>query len=262
MAPGTPGTITPTGITNRIAMDRDLHGRASLSIRDLADLRLLQLADSAFPIGALAHSFGLESLVSHGLLKTSDLPDFLGAYLEEAGTMEAVFCRAAFGLTRAGFGGFSTRRWLEINDRLSALKPARESRAGSASLGRNLLVNVLAVGEFPPLAEALKASRESASFVHHSTAFGLASGVLAFDEDRSVLAYLHQSTSSLISACQRLLPLGQTEAMRILWNLKPAITQAASRSFACAIDDACCFMPLLDWGAMEHPALSTRLFIS
>jgi urease accessory protein UreF len=59
-----------------------------------------------------------------------------------------------------------------------------------------------------------------------------------------------------------LLPLGQSEAARILWNLKPAIIDAANRGAACTLDDAYCFMPLLDWSAMEHPALNTRLFIS
>jgi urease accessory protein len=93
-------------------------------------------------------------------------------------------------------------------------------------------------------------------------AFGLVGGVLGFAEDRAVLAYLHQSVASLVSACQRLLPLGQSAATRILWNLKPAILETANRSATCAVDDVCCFMPLLDWGAMEHPALRTRLFIS
>ncbi len=56
--------------------------------------------------------------------------------------------------------------------------------------------------------------------------------------------------------------MGQSEATRILWNLKPAMIEAAARSRAGSIDDVCCFTPLLDWGAMEHPALTTRLFIS
>ena len=86
--------------------------------------------------------------------------------------------------------------------------------------------------------------------------------MLGIDEKRAVLAYLHQSIACLVSACQRLLPLGQTEATRILWRLKPAIIETAARSATCEIDDACCFMPLLDWGGMEHPALSTRLFVS
>jgi urease accessory protein len=230
---------------------------------DLADLRLLHLADSALPIGALAHSFGLESLTSCGMLTTTDLPDFLHTYLEEAGTMEAVFCRTAFRLTATATAENDfAARWLQLNDHLSARKPARESRAGSASLGGNFLQVVLNLSALPLARAALDASKRSASLVHHSTAFGLACGVLGFAEDRVILVYLHQSVASLVSACQRLLPLGQSEAARILWDLKPAILDAANRSGATALDDACCFMPLLDWGAMEHPALGTRLFIS
>ncbi len=230
--------------------------------RDLADLRLLHLADSALPIGGLAHSFGLESLVSQELLGVRDLPEFLRGFLEEAGMVEAVFCREAFRLEQMDQGKFLADRWVELNDRLGALKPARESRAGSASLGKNFLSAAAALGDFAVLKEALEASKRAASAVHHSPAFGLVGGVLGFAEDRAVFAYLHQSIASLVSACQRLLPLGQSAATKILWNLKPAILETANRSATCAIDDVCCFMPLLDWGAMEHPGLLTRLFVS
>jgi urease accessory protein len=230
---------------------------------DLADLCLLHLADSALPIGALAHSFGLESLTSCEMLTTRDLPDFLRTYLEEAGMMEAVFCREAFRLPAvAKLEDDFTAGWLALNNQLSARKPARESRSGSASLGGNFLQVVLSLADLPRARAALDASKRSASLVHHSTAFGLACSLLGFAEDRVVLVYLHQSVASMVSSCQRLLPLGQSEAARTLWNLKPAIIAAADRSASCALDDACCFMPLLDWGAMEHPALSTRLFIS
>jgi urease accessory protein len=228
----------------------------------LADLQLLQLADSALPIGALAHSFGLESLTSCESLTTRDLPDFLQTYLEEAGTMEAVFCREAFRLPAATSQNDFAARWLALNIQSSARKPARESRAGSASLGANFLRVVLGLAEVPLAREALNASRRSASLVHYSTAFGLAGNLLGFAEERVALVYLHQSVANLVSSCQRLLPLGQSDAARILWNLKPAILAAANRSAVTALQDASCFMPLLDWGAMEHPALSTRLFIS
>ncbi len=246
---------------------------------DLAELQLLHLADSALPIGGLAHSFGLESLVSHELLEVNNLAEFLRGFLEEAGTMEAVFCREAFRLAemkrvserrpeasvtgeRATEGAYWVDRWVELNERLSAMKPARESRAGSGSLGRNVLAAVAGLGDFANVREALRASRAAGGLIHHSAAFGLASGTLGFEEDRAVLAYLHQAIASLVSACQRLLPLGQSAAMRILWDLKLAMIETARRSATCALDDAWCFMPLLDWGAMEHPALTTRLFIS
>jgi urease accessory protein len=244
-------------------MERDSANDARTHADDLADLRLLHLADSAMPIGALAHSFGLESLTACEMLTTRDLPDFLQTYLDEAGTMEAVFCRAAFRLP--GIATTETdfvARWLALNHQLSARKPARESRAGSASLGGNFLHVALNLADLPLARAALEASKRSAGLIHHSAAFGLASSLLGFAEARVALVYLHQSVASLVSSCQRLLPLGQSEAARILWNLKPAVIDAANHSATCTLDDACCFMPLLDWGAMEHPALSTRLFIS
>ncbi len=228
---------------------------------ELAELRLLHLADSALPIGGLAHSFGLESLVAERLLGVPQLPEFLRGFMEEAGFLEAVFCRGGFRLCRADFAGF-TKDWLALNERLTAMKPGRESRVGSGSLGRNFLAAVGGLGNCAPVREALRASKEAQGLIHHSLAFGLGSGVLGFDEDRAVLAFLHSCAASLVSACQRLLPLGQNAATRILWELKPAIVETTRRSAACSADDAACFMPMLEWGAMEHPALSTRLFIS
>jgi len=236
---------------------------AFASTDELANLRLLHLADTALPIGSLAHSFGLESLVAAEILDVNGLFGFLRGYLEEAGAMEAVFCRAAFRLAVDSAPGFAVERWLELNLRLSALKPARESRAGSASLGRNFLTTVLALGELRALREALESTRKTpATAIHHSLAFGLVSGALGFDEERAVLAYLHQSAANLVSACQRLLPIGQTDAARILWNLKRVMIDVATRSAASEPESIACFTPLLDWGAMEHPALSTRLFVS
>lgn len=254
---------------------------------ELGELRLLHLADSALPIGALAHSFGLESLVERELLGVGDLEEFLRGFLEEAGFVEAVFCRAGWRLpsewrrdevcrdlsaSRDGrkpaptFGGdhspaFATE-WVKLNDRLSAMKAARESRMGSASLGKNFLKAVGELGDFDIVRKALRVSKQAGTLIHHSVAFGLAGGALGFKQDRTVLAYLHQYVAGQVSACQRLLPLGQSAATRILWELKPAMIETAKRSASCAVDEASCFLPLLDWGAMEHPALMTRLFIS
>jgi len=227
---------------------------------ELSRLRLLHLADSALPIGALAHSFGLETLVAHELLDVASLPEFLQGYLEEAGFQEAVFCGTGWRLSQSSED--FARDWILLNEKLSARKAARESRSGSGSLGRNFLTAVVSLEESDLIRAALQASKEAAGLIHHSVAFGLVGGVLKISDNSTVIAYLHQSVASLVSACQRLLPLGQHAATRILWQIKPVMIETAERSMNCTLDDAACFMPLLECGTMEHPALTTRLFIS
>jgi urease accessory protein len=191
----------------------------------MKQLRLLQIADSALPVGGTAHSYGLETLVESGMLTTGQLALFLRDYVGEAGAMEAWFCRAAYRLT-ADQPQFDAA-WLRLNARLGALKPARESRAASAMLGRRLLRLLVSLEPWPFVQQAMQASWRSGTDAHYSTAFGVAGSSLDLDEDATVVGYLQQTLTGLVSACQRLLPLGQTEAARLLWELKPAVAAAA-----------------------------------
>lgn len=224
-------------------------------------LRLMQLSDSALPIGSASHSFGLESLVAEGVIQTETLEKFLHDYVFEAGALETAFCRAAFRQATAIDSALALRNWLDLNIRLSAFKSAREIRLASATLGRRYLQLVISSSAHELLTKASSSAQENNIEIHHCIAFGLVGGVLGFDEELTIKAYLQQSLTSLISACQRLLPLGQTQATRILWNIKPAITEAVKRSES-GIDSIHSFTPLIDTLAMNHPALATRLFIS
>jgi urease accessory protein len=154
--------------------------------------------------------------------------------------------------------------WLALNGRLSAFKTARESRAASATLGRRLLQLAQNLEDIPVLQRALGVTKTSGGDIHYSTAFGLIGGVLGVEETATVLAYLQQSLSGLVAACQRLMPLGQSQASRIVWRLKPVLIDLAcySEEVAQHPDDIVAFTPLPDMASMRHPTLPTRLFIS
>ncbi len=233
-------------------------------MNDLQFLRLLQLADSALPIGSTAHSFGLETLAEAGELSVEGLETFLQGYLAEAGGLEAAFCRRSYRIFSQLDSAHFEELWLALNNDLSAFKTARESRVASATLGRRFLQLVAGLEESSPLNRIVRLAKSRGVEIHYSTAFGLVGRFLDVDETATVLAYLQQSLAGLVSACQRLLPLGQSQASAILWRLKPILIEVAqgSENFADHPEERAIFTPLLDLGSMRHPNLTTRLFIS
>ena len=211
-----------------------------ISTDSISLLRLLQIADSALPIGGSAHSFGLETMAEEGALTPDTIEDFLRHHLEEGGRLDAAFVRQAW----------KTIDHWNLNQEYAARKPARESRDASLKLGRR----------FVELFNRLAATPGGLSILdpglHYCIAFGAAGALLDIPERLVVLGYLHQSMAGLISACQRLMPLGQSAASKILWNLKPAMVRAAQS------EEVWCFSPYPELASMRHGSLETRLFIS
>ncbi len=220
----------------------------------LGFIRLLQLADSALPIGGAAHSFGIETLTAEGSLDTQQLAEFLRGWMEEVGTLEAAWCLQAAAIAQTR----DIEAWVDLNRTIAAMKPARESRHAGAVLGRRFLDLATALTGDPRLAQFANNTGDC----HLAVAFGATGEALNIDPEITAAAYLHQSVAGLIAACQKLLPLGQRQSSRVLWNLKPAILSAVDRAAAAPLPTVGCFAPAIEIASMRHPWLSTRLFVS
>jgi urease accessory protein len=210
-------------------------------------LQLMHLADSALPIGGLAHSFGVESLVEEAGLTEDALLHFFAEWLHGTGHTEAVFCIRAHAVR-------DHESWESLNLEFSALRIARESREASLRLGRRFLSLAATLIDEPRLHFRGEA--------HLATAFGLVGSTIGVSPAMVAAALLHQTLFGAVSACQRLLPFGQSRAMQMLWALKPQMSQVIQCALLAKPTDLWSLQPMLEIASMRHPHLGTRLFIS
>jgi urease accessory protein len=220
---------------------------------------LLSWMSPAWPIGAFAHSGGLEwavetgdvhdrgstadwiaDLIEHGVL-WNELVLFRHAYRATEQRDPAVLLAAAE-LADAAAIGFERR--LETMAQGTAFR-----RIGRAILGERIF------SELDPLDD-------------ESLAYPIACGCQMAHRriplGHALAAFGHGIAANLVSAAQRLVPLGQTDGQRVLVDLKPALLAAAGR--AAALPDGDPFEQMggmalaADIGCIAHETQYTRLF--
>ena len=231
-----------------------------ITMRDPALLSLLHLADTAFPTGGYAHSFGLETYCQDGRVTTAeDLTAFLTMLLEgAAGPADAT---AAVATLRA-FGVGDLAACVGLDETLEAMKPVRELREASRQMGRQTLRVASALTGHPELTAYQAAVDAGERAGHHAIAFGLAAGALGVGPEATAIGYLYSTTSLLIGAGLRLMRLGQLEGQRVLWRLHPVIERMAAEAVARAPEDLWGWAPGLELAGIAHADLDARLFRS
>jgi urease accessory protein len=223
-------------------------------------LSLLHFADSAFPTGGYAHSFGLETYCQAGLVRgREDLERYLVAQIEgSAGPCDAT---AAVGALRA-----AAREDLgacrEIDATLEVMKPVKEFRDGSRQMGRQVLrVAATLTGEARLVRYAADVDKGLAPG-HHAIAHGLAASVLGWEPEAAATAYLYSTAALLVGAALRLLSMGQMDGQRTLWSLHPVIARVAREAAARDPADLWSFAPGIEIAGIRHATLEMRLFRS
>jgi urease accessory protein len=223
-------------------------------------LSLLHFADSAFPTGGYAHSFGLERYCQAGLVRDREgLERFLLAQLEGAtGPCDATAAAAA--LRSAARGDVDGCR--RLDESVEAMKVVREFREGSRQMGRQTLRVAAALTGDDRLGRYLEDVNAGRAPGHHAVGFGMTAAVLGWQIEETTTAFLYSTTALLVGAALRLLPMGQLEGQRVLWGLHPVIQRVASEAAARDAADLWSFTPGIDIQGILHERLEARLFRS
>lgn len=206
-------------------------------------LTLTQWLSPAYPVGGFAYSHGLESAVRAGwVTDAGSLRDWLEDILTEgSGKADALWIRLAWhGETPAAELDALARAWQPARERL------READRQGAAFAR-VTAEVWRL-DLPPMLLPV--------------ALGTAARQMGMAVEEVAALYLQSFAGNLVSAAQRLMPLGQTAAQAVLAELAPVCARVAADTEAQTLDDmvSCAF--LSDVAAMKHETLEPRLFQS
>jgi urease accessory protein len=223
-------------------------------------LALLQLCDTALPIGAFAFSGGLETYTQKGIIAD---PATLQLWLETV-LRHAVQGSHLLPVALA-YRETAAAEWAQLerlDQQLTAMKPARELREASLKVGQRLLRLAMQVWPGPAIARLETLWREGIIAGHHAVVLGLLGWELGLVERVVVEAAGYQWLSGMMAAALRLLPLGQSAGQRMLTVLLPHVTTIAEEISRQSWDDLSSAAPEFEIRAMQHETLYSRLFQS
>lgn len=206
---------------------------------ELDRLRLTQILSPAFPIGAFAHSQGLEWAIATGRVTDGQtLQDWTRAIITHgSGRQDAVF----LSLARRPDADLT-----ELAELYAAYLPSAGRALEAAELGQGF--RTLTDPTTPPLPYVIALGRETAA--------------LDIPEAEILALYLQSLAAQLISVAVRFLPLGQVEGQRVLSALAPTIAETARAATGVSEDDLWTFTPGADIAAMAQGTMETRIFRS
>lgn len=219
--------------------------------------RLLQLASPALPVGAFSYSQGLEAAVDAGVVHdAASTATWIGDVLELSisRTDAPVLIRLHRAWSDHDFG--AAARW---NALFLATRETSQLRAETVQMGFSLrrLLRDLALGD-----TATRDALEALPEVAFPVPYALAAAAWGIAPDDAVIGYLWGWLENQAMAAVKAVPLGQTDAQRLLADLAERLPRIAVEAAERSDDAIGNFTPRLALLASRHETQYSRLFRS
>lgn len=214
--------------------------------------RVLHFSDSALPVGAYAHSFGLEGVCQMGVVHDKEtLRTFLNRDVSTA--LTHIDLPLVARSHEAAMDGHTDE--LKRLDQLSfALRPTRQLREAASRIGR----------QQASIYQRTWAGFDELDLPHQQSPIVL--GALFATENAPVMAALwsmaYQTYSALLQAALKLLPVGPAATQELLHGAMVNLEAKLTTSRDMPTDEIGSFNPVWDIAAARHEHAAARLFIS
>jgi urease accessory protein len=210
----------------------------------------------AYPVGGYSYSHGLEWIIEAGQVRDVET---LVSWIEDllahgACRSDIIFLAEAWRALNAGEVGLLG----DTAQLAAAFAPSAERRLETLAQGTAFLAATLAAWSKPEL-EALAANGRE---VAYPVAVGASAAAHGLPLAETAQAYAQAFAANLVSAAVRLIPLGQSDGLRVLARLEPLTPRVVAAALACTLDDVGGAAVAADVASMRHETQYTRLFRS
>lgn len=214
-----------------------------------AHLAALQLADSAFPAGLYALSYGLEAYVEAGLVTDAAGVEVFARDLVERHVAPTDGIAAAWAWRAwAAVDGAALRA---VDRRLDAAKTVAAQRRSSTAAGRRVADVARATGVAVP-----------EDVHHHAVVMAVLAQARGVGLAQTVAGELYAVASCVLGAGLRLVRMSHLEAQAALHRLGPLLAELTGACLDTPLDDLGAWTPALDAFACAHESASRKLFVT